>query len=446
MFFLFLGDAVIIAGAYLLAVYVRLQGMPIETSHAEFVLLFVYLFVFYLSDFYDTELSFLNLRYIFRHLAGITIGSLIVSLVFFLFPGIRSGRGIFVISSVLIGVATLLWRFIFSSWFVKKLNGKKRLLIIGAGRAGKTLYKLIKHNPDYRVLGFMIDDDPGKWEAELLPRVVGTSKRICEIVKENKVDILVLAISHFKEPQLLKHVLDCKLQGVQVHDMPSFYEKVAGKVPVEHVTDFWLVFTPLLGVKKSVYNQRVKRVLDLVLSFFGLIVTFPIGALAGLAVKLETCGPVLYRQTRVGLNGKPFTLVKFRSMTNGTDFDRRFAGERHDPRITHVGKILRRARLDEIPQIWNVLKGDMSFIGPRALIESEVAEFESQIPYFSLRHSVRPGITGWAQVKYRHGTRVEDGLEKLQYDLFYIKNLSPLLDFHILMKTVRVVLSGKGAR
>jgi lipopolysaccharide/colanic/teichoic acid biosynthesis glycosyltransferase len=133
-------------------------------------------------------------------------------------------------------------------------------------------------------------------------------------------------------------------------------------------------------------------------------------------------------------------------MTVGTDADREFAGKRNDPRITRVGRLLRLSRIDEIPQMYNVLKGDMSFIGPRALIESEVTEFSDRIPYFSLRHSVRPGITGWAQVKYKHGARVEDGLEKLQYDLFYIKNLSPLLDFHILMKTIRVVLLGKGAR
>ena len=323
---------------------------------------------------------------------------------------------------------------------------KKRVLIIGAGRAGRMLYEVVRDSSFYEALGFMIDDDPAKWGAADLPRVMGGSEVISDLTKHHQVDILVLAMSSFIEPKLLKSVLGCKLDGIQVYDMPSFYEMIMGKVPVEHVTDFWLVFTPLMGVKRSVYNQKLKRMLDVGLSFCGLLVTLPLSLLVALAVKLDSPGPVLYRQPRIGLNGKPFMLFKFRSMTTGTDHDRQFAGERNDPRITRVGRLIRLSRFDEVPQMWNVLRGDMSFIGPRALIRDEVRKFEACIPYFLLRHSVRPGITGWAQVKYKHGAQVEDGLEKLQYDLFYIKNLSPLLDFHILMRTIKVVLSGKGAR
>ena len=194
------------------------------------------------------------------------------------------------------------------------------------------------------------------------------------------------------------------------------------------------------------YTLRSKRLLDVFQSLAGLLVSLPLCAVAALATKLDSKGPVLFRQRRIGLNGRPFSLLKFRTMRVGTERDRRFAGKKGDPRITRVGMILRLLRVDEIPQMWNVLKGDMSFIGPRALIEEEVREFEQKIPYFSLRHCIRPGITGWAQVNFRHCVRVEDSLERLRYDLFYIKNLSPLLDFHILMKTVKVVLFGKGAR
>jgi len=308
------------------------------------------------------------------------------------------------------------------------------------------LYRSLKDDPLYQVLGVMVEDDADKFEDDQAPMMIGDSAQVNQIVKHHKVDILALAISSFKDPKLLKCVLDSKLDGVHVEDMPSFYEKNTGKVPVEHITDYWLVYAPLLGVKRSVYNLKIKRMLDVVLSLCGLALTLPVSAAIALAIKLASPGPVLYRQQRVGLEGKIFTLVKFRSMTNGTDNDRQSAGERSDPRITLVGKIIRLSRFDEIPQMWNVLKGDMSFIGPRALIESEVREFESQVPYFSLRHAVRPGITGWAQVNYKHGPLVEDGLEKLQYDLFYIKNLSPILDFLILLKTVKVVMYGKGAR
>ncbi len=447
--FLFFGDVLIIGFAYLLAVSLRLGHLSFHlTGHyaPEAALLLTCLCIFYIADFYDVDSDFANARYLFNHMAGMIFGSLIMMLVFFFIPATNYGRSVFLISGVIIGIATLFWRLMFAWWLLRNPVRKKRVLIIGAGRAGKMLYDVVRDSPSYEAVGFMIDDVPMKWGAGHLPQVKGGSDVLISLTKSHQVDILVLAMSSFIEPQLLKSVLDCKLDGTQVYDMPSFYEMVMGKVPVKHVTDFWLVFTPLMGIKKSIYNQKLKRITDVALSFFGLLVTLPLSFLVALSVKLDSAGPVLYRQPRIGLNGKPFILFKFRSMTSGTDYDRRFAGKRNDPRITRVGKFIRLSRFDEVPQMWNVLTGNMSFIGPRALIRAEVKKFEASIPYFSLRHSVRPGITGWAQVKYKHGALVEDGLEKLQYDLFYIKHLSPLLDFHILMRTIKVVLSGKGAR
>ena len=447
---LFLGDVLLIVGAYLLAVPIKdftTPYHPASSYHlAEILPLLTFLAVFYLADLYDGELKFASAGYVFRHSAGIAAGGFLLLLVFFLFPRTIVGRRLYFISIVLIGFGTLVWRFVLSSWYMRRTINRERIVIVGAGRSGRTLYKAIKDDPHYQVLGFMVEDDAGKGEGESVPIIAADTSQIQQIIKQHGLDTLVLAISSFKDPQLLKSVMDSKLEGIHVEDMPSFYERNTGKVPVEHISDFWLVVAPLLGVKRSVYNLRIKRVIDVVLSLLALVVTLPLSAVIAMAIKLTSPGPVLYRQRRVGLDGKVFTLVKFRSMIDGADADRRTAGEPNDPRITWIGKIIRPPRFDEIPQMWNVLKGDMSFIGPRALIESEVREFESKIPYFSLRHAVRPGITGWAQVNYRHGTLVEDGLEKLQYDLFYIKNLSPLLDFLILMQTVKVVMYGKGAR
>jgi len=233
---------------------------------------------------------------------------------------------------------------------------------------------------------------------------------------------------------------------VIVYDVPSFYEEVLGRIQVEHLSDLWILNMPIYGVKKSMYNRNVKRLISILFALFFLTITFPIFLFTMIAIKFDSKGPVFYRQKRVGLNGYRFEVFKFRTMKVGTENDRAFAGKKNDPRITRVGRILRLARIDEIPQMWNVLKGEMGLIGPRALMVEEVEEFEKKVPYFSIRHSVKPGITGWAQVNYPHGTTVEDALEKLKYDLFYIKNLSPFLDFHILLRTVRVVLFGKGAR
>lgn len=278
------------------------------------------------------------------------------------------------------------------------------------------------------------------------PKVLGGSTTLKDRVLAGEVDAIVIAITHLKSPDLLRCALDCKMEGIQVYDMPSFYEEVTGSVPVEHVDDFWLVSAPISGVRKGLYNLRIKRLLDLVLVLSGLIISLPITVPTAVAIKMESSGPVFFRQRRVGLNGRSFNLIKFRTMKVGTEGDRRFAGSKGDPRITRVGKLIRLFRIDEIPQMWNVLRGEMSFIGPRALMEEEVKEFETRVPYFPLRHAIRPGITGWAQVNYHHGATVEDALEKLKYDLFYIRNLSPLLDFFILLKTVKVVLSRKGAR
>jgi exopolysaccharide biosynthesis polyprenyl glycosylphosphotransferase len=267
-----------------------------------------------------------------------------------------------------------------------------------------------------------------------------------KFLDEKEIDEVIVAITHGIRPEVYARLVEAKMRGFVIYDMASFYEKVLGKIPVTHVSDLWLVYMPIAGVKRNIFNYKVKRICDLCLSMVGLLLTLPIAALIALAIKLDSPGPLFYIQRRIGWNEKAFDLVKFRSMKNGADTERDFAGQRCDPRITRVGRVIRLFRLDEIPQLWNVLKGDMSFIGPRALMAEEVDAFTSRIPYFNLRHFVRPGITGWAQINYPHGATENDALEKLQYDLFYIKNLSPLLDIHIFLRTFYIVLSGKGAR
>lgn len=446
---LFLGDLLLITASFLFASYLMKGSitwrMP-QTSLAGAVTIIIYLFAFYLADLYDLKVRFRNVRYLLRLLAVALIVPGIMTAIIFVFPSMRSGRGIFILNATLVAILTCTWRLVFDWWFRGVLKKRKNVLIVGAGGAGKTLYETLKDNTNYNMLGFIIDDDPAKWGKKNSPVVVGGSAMLKEMVQEHGVDIVVIAITHFKGNDLLKCALDCKLKGVEVYDMPSFYEQVTGKVPVEHVTDFWLVSVPLSGVRRSIYTLKLKRVLDIILSLVLIIFALPVALLTALAIKIDSHGPVLFRQKRVGINEVPFNLLKFRTMKTGMESERSFAGRKDDPRITRVGRLLRVLRIDEIPQTWNVLKGDMSFIGPRALMEDEVNEFEPKIPYFSLRHSVNPGITGWAQVNYKHGATTKDALEKLQYDLFYIKNLSPILDLLILLKTVKVVLWGRGAR
>jgi exopolysaccharide biosynthesis polyprenyl glycosylphosphotransferase len=442
------GDVGIITFSYVLSTIIWFgcyNRFDLVTLLTGISFLAAYIFIFYLLDFYSMDLVSQRIKYLFRHMTGVISTAGLLALSFFFWPGLKSGRGVFLIFLVLAGAGTYVWRLAFLSVYKKRVMRRQNILILGAGRAGGALYDAIRDNPGYSVVGFMTEENDVP-PSSPVPSIKGGPAVLKQMISDREVNAIVLASDHFKDPELLKTALACKLNGTMVYDMPSFYEAMTGKVPVEHVTDSWLVLAPLLGVNRSMYNSKLKRALDIMLAFVGLVITLPLTLVLALAVKLDSQGTVLYRQRRVGRNGNVFTLYKFRSMQYGTDNDRQHAGEEHDPRITRVGKFMRQFRIDELPQMWNVLKGELSFIGPRALMEEEVREFESRIPYFSLRHSIRPGITGWAQVNYRHGVKIEDGLEKLQYDLFYIKNLSPFLDFRILLKTVKVVLSGQGAR
>jgi len=292
----------------------------------------------------------------------------------------------------------------------------------------------------FQVVGFLDDDSTKADKIIGTCTILGTSQTLVQMAKKNAIDVAVIAITKVKQPDLMRALLEVKSAGVEIYDMPAFYEELTGKLPVDHLRDGWVAYTRFQGMQRRAYTIRIKRLTDIVLSIVGLIVSLPLCIATALAIKVDSKGPILFKQTRIGLNRRPFDLIKFRTMTVGREHDRQFAGQMDDPRITRVGRIIRKLRIDELPQMWSVLKGDMSFIGPRALIEEEVNEFEQKIPYFSLRHSIPPGITGWAQVNYRHGATLKDGLEKLKYDLFYLKNLSPLLDLHILLKTAWVVL------
>lgn len=404
-----------------------------------------YLLLFYLFDLYDVNGRFRSARYIFRYVSAITIAFMIISGIYFFVPAIKSGRGLFLISIGLISVSCYVWRLIFERCFRNYLDTQKNLLIVGAGRAGKTFYRAIKDYQTFNVVGF-IDDDAAKWGTSNSPTVLGGCEMLRQSPFMDNIDAIVLAITHIKGPELLRRLLECKTKQIMVHDMPSFYELVTGKIPINHVDDYWFVAAPLSGLTRSIYNRKVKRLLDVFLSFTGLLATLPITIPTALAIGLESQGPFFYRQKRVGVSGSVFHVIKFRSMTVDAEKNGAVWAQKEDPRVTRVGRVIRTLRIDEIPQMWNVLKGEMSFIGPRPERPEFVDVLEEKIPYYSLRHSVKPGITGWAQVNYPYGASEKDALEKLQYDLFYIKNLTPSLEFHILLKTVKVVLFGKGAR
>lgn len=274
--------------------------------------------------------------------------------------------------------------------------------------------------------------------------VVGDYSQIFQICQTGGVDRIIVALDERRGKFPLEQLLFCRLKGIPVDDGVAFTEQLAGKLSVESLHPSFLIFSN--GFKRSAIFKRLKRVLDIFGSVFGLAVFSVVSLLISTAIKLESKGPVLYRQKRVGEDGKIFHLLKFRSMRADAETNGPVWAQENDDRVTRVGRVIRKLRLDEIPQMCNVLKGEMSFVGPRPERPFFVDQLKNEIPFYSERHVVKPGITGWAQISYHYGASREDAQEKLKYDLYYIKHMSLLFDLMIVLQTVKIVLLGKGSR
>lgn len=322
---------------------------------------------------------------------------------------------------------------------------RRRALIVGARRAGHAIASLLQADrwSGYTVVGFVDDSAEPRGAFDGLP-VVGPGADLGALVERLRVDEVVLATAHPLSGEVSQALLRLFESGVPVTLMPHLYERLTGRVPVEHIGDHW-VMALAVGGPGPLY-RCLRRVEDLVLASLGLVVTAPLWGLIALAIRLDSPGPVFYRQVRVGYRGRPFTMIKFRTMrTDAEKEGRPVWAAANDPRVTGVGRLLRATRLDELPQLLNVLRGEMSLIGPRPERPAFVAMLQTQIPFYRARLLLRPGLTGWAQVNYPYGRTVEDALVKLQYDLYYLKHQSPYLDLLILLRTVVTVLACRGS-
>ncbi len=323
---------------------------------------------------------------------------------------------------------------------------RRRLLLLGAGRPAQIIAETVNgSNPSYEIVG-CLDGHPERVGEELSGvKILGVVENLREVSRATRPDVIVVALTQRRQSLPLEAMLECKLRGIEVEDWPNFYEKLTGKILLPDLRPSWLIFSDGFKIRDGVL--RVKRGTDLFLAAAGLLVSLPLFPLIALLIKLDSPGPVFYRQERLGQGGRPFWLIKFRSMR--ADAEQRtgpvWAGE-DDRRVTRVGRILRRTRLDELPQLLNVLRGEMSLVGPRPERPHFIAELQEKVPFYIYRLALKPGVTGWAQVNYRYGASVEDALEKLQYDFYYIKNVSIFLDLVILLRTLQVLLFARGSR
>jgi len=400
----------------------------------------------YYNDFYDLTLVHSNRELVVRLLQAAGAASIVLAALYFVMPTLMIGNGIFVSSLFVFLVAILGWRLIFNSVTGSLKLDEERVLFVGTGDSARKVARQIldQHEFAYRVIGF-IDDDPARVGERIVnPAIIGTPADMQRLIAEHRVDRIVVGLSDRRGKLPVEELLRAKMAGIRVEDATTTYERVTGKILLDDLRPSWLIFSD--GFRVSGATRLMKRAVDLVFSLVLAIVTLPLMLLTALLVLLEDGRPILYRQERVGENGGTFVLSKFRSMRKDAEHGGTpIWATDGDDRITRVGRFIRKTRLDELPQLWNVVRGDMSFVGPRPERPFFVEQLAQDIPFYQQRHAVKPGLTGWAQIKYRYGASREDAMEKLRYDLYYIKHLSVVFDLTIVFDTVKVVLFRKGA-
>jgi sugar transferase (PEP-CTERM system associated) len=437
-------ETLLIAGSLVVAssVHETLDSASVRVGH---IVLITSLFTlcFYYNELYDLTTVHSKSELFVRFLQATGATAIILAVLTALFPSLTIGGSIFLTSLGLLLVALPSVRLGLVR-LTRDPHLEERVLILGTGIRARALAHHIwsQHEFAYRVVGFV--DEVLTTVPSDDPLVIGCRTDLTHLVREHRVDRIVVSLSDRRGSLPVDELLRAKLSGVRVEDAATMYERITGKILIDDIKPSWLIFSD--GFRVSRVTRAIKRGFDIVVASIGLVIAAPVMALTALAIRIDSRGPILYRQERVGKDGRSFTLYKFRSMRADAEQGTPLWAKEKDERVTRTGRFIRLTRLDELPQLWNVLRGDMSLVGPRPERPFFVQQLAAEIPFYNTRHVVRPGVTGWAQVKYRYGSSVEDAAEKLRYDLYYIKHQSLLFDLTILLDTVKVVLFRQGAK
>jgi sugar transferase (PEP-CTERM system associated) len=402
--------------------------------------------VLFVNDLYNPEVKESSFNTSIKILIGFTITSFVLTIFYLCFPELHLGKGLFLYMMLTSLVLVILWRMLFS-WILSRWKLTRRMLVIGSGSMARIIVHEIQRrtNPGCEIVGLIDDNSEHVGRSIMGLKVIGTHHEVLKIVAQEKISRMVVALNQRRGMFPVNTLLECKLRGVEIIDTPNFYEQLTGKILIKDLRPSWLIFSS--GFKHTSLTRIIKRIEDVLLGGIGLILAIPIALVTAILVKLDSPGPVFYKQERLGRYGRPYTILKFRSMSS--DAEKRTGpifASKDDARITRLGRVIRKLRVDEIPQILNVLMGDMSFVGPRPERQFFINQLQRRIPYYTQRLIVKPGITGWSAINYQYSDSIESAVEKLQYDLYYIKNMSIFLDMVILLKTIQVIAIGKGAR
>jgi sugar transferase (PEP-CTERM system associated) len=450
---LLLAEAALMFGVIISAVYLRVgvKGAPYELieKHGYYKAGFATVFclaAFYLFDLYDFVVMHDRHELVLRLVQALGLAWIALAISFYAYPVLMLGRSISLIALPMALALMVGWR-ISIHWFLGYPDFGERILIVGAGNLAVEVARQVLDRPDagYRIVGFVGTDSELLGKSLINPRVIGLTEDLDEIVKREGIDRIVVAMGERRGQLPTDKLLKLSLAGdVSIEEGATFYERVTGRVSLDMIRPSWLIFT---GRGRQVRLAAITRSgVHRLVALTGAVLSLPLVVLTAILIKIDSRGPVFYKQERVGKNGRPFVLTKFRSMRLDAENAGPIWASKRDERTTRVGRIIRKIRVDEIPQFWNILRGEMSFVGPRPERPHFVAQLAQQIPYYEQRHLIAPGLTGWAQIKYPYGASSEDARQKLQYDLFYIKNHSLFLDAIILFETIKIILFGRGAQ
>ena len=452
--FFFIGEGIAIFVAVMLACRLLLDAKLFGLDQWVYLKIFLISVVcqicLYYNDLYDLQVTDTFQELGIRLLQALGTAAIILAGIYVIFPKAIVGTGIFAVSILFVIILIVSWRF-FYTFILSHGIFNQKIILLGSGPLAQNIFDEIIHRKDsgYTIAVNVQDalDNPDATCSQIEAKVICKKdyNGLCELADQLNIKKVVVAVKERRGTLPLKELVKCKVKGIEVIEGTSFYEMLAGKLIVDQINPAWIIFSK--GFYKSRTRRFIKRTLDLMLSVSMIILFLPLIVVTAVLIKIDSRGPVLFSQERVGMNKNPYMLYKFRSMVRDAEKQSGpvWASD-NDRRITRVGRVIRRLRIDEIPQLWNVLKGDMSFIGPRPEREFFVNKLEGIIPYYAERFSVKPGISGWAQVCYTYGASVHDAVEKLNYDLFYIKNMSVFMDLMIILRTIKIVLFGRGAR
>jgi sugar transferase (PEP-CTERM system associated) len=444
-------ESILVVGALVCTIVVHFRHAPLSILRSDFALFKialvagVCLFFLYFSNLYSPGFV-RNPRKVFsRFLQGLGIAAIVIAVAYYLIPALQLYRG-FAVTGISVAMVLLVSNRTVFSATSRSIEPKRNVVILGEGQMARLLAKVIQERTELglNLIGYLGNEWHTETATQNPPRLGGLHD-LTVVAQQNELSRVIVAMGDQRGKLPVDDLLHLKTSGIIIQDAAEFYEIATGKLPVGAIRLSWLIFSP--GFQVSRMTVFYKRLISLILAFSGLLLLSPLIALIALAIRLDSPGPIIFRQKRVGFRGKPFTLLKFRTMhcdADGGGYAR--PAEHNDARITRVGRLLRRFRLDETPQLYNILVGQMQFVGPRPFVSEQELDCAAHIPLYCYRWSVRPGATGWAQVQRGYCASLEDNVDKLSYDLFYIKNMSVGLDLLIIFKTIKIVLTAQGGR